>query len=76
MKQRRQFIRASEVGDYVYCRRSWWLRRVAGWEPGRPERLSQGRSLHRRHGQMTGASGALLLIGLVFVVTALLLLLQ
>ena len=34
-RQRLPIIRASEMGEYVYCARAWWLRRVAVWSrPG------------------------------------------
>lgn len=43
--------RASEIGDYVYCRRSWFLKaqRVA---PGleQIEKRRAGAEYHRRHG--------------------------
>ena len=69
-----RLIKASEIGEYVYCRRSWWLHQVAGWKPGRPERLAQGTALHAAHGRAVGASGALLVVGALLVAGALLLL--
>ena len=45
-------IRASEVGAYVYCRRAWWLKRVAGFEPrDREAAFDQGHLAHARHGR-------------------------
>jgi hypothetical protein len=45
-------IRASEIGTYVYCRRAWWLKRVAGFEPqGRAEILAGGIEAHAQHGR-------------------------
>lgn len=48
----RPVIRASEIGTYVYCRRAWWLKRVAGFEPqDRAEILAGGIEAHVRHGR-------------------------
>lgn len=46
-----EIIRASEVGEYIYCARAWWLRRVAGEEPEGAARRSEGILLHARHGR-------------------------
>jgi len=43
-------IRVSELSEYVYCARAWWLRRVAGEEPAGHARRKWGTLLHRRHG--------------------------
>jgi CRISPR/Cas system-associated exonuclease Cas4 (RecB family) len=60
-------IRASEIGEYVYCARSWWLRRVVGWEPSGAERRAEGVRRHMRHGRMVALSSWLLLIaGVLF----------
>jgi CRISPR/Cas system-associated exonuclease Cas4 (RecB family) len=51
MARKDGLIRASELGEYVYCARAWWLRRE-GVEPsgaGR-ERLDAGRRWHTEHG--------------------------
>jgi CRISPR/Cas system-associated exonuclease Cas4 (RecB family) len=68
-------IRASEVGEYIYCARAWWLRRVAGLEPAGRERRSRGVVLHRRYGQTVIASRLLLLIAGLLLGVALLLIL-
>lgn len=74
-KQRMPIIRASEVGEYVYCARAWWLRRVAGLEPIGYERRERGRVLHRRHGQTVVVSGALLWCGVLLAGAAVIMLL-
>lgn len=68
-------IRASEVGEYVYCARAWWLRRVAGLEPDNRERQEWGATLHRRHGRAVVASSTLLTCAVVLGLAALVLLL-
>lgn len=63
-------IRASEIGEYVYCARAWWLRRVAGLQPAGRERRERGTVLHRRHGRDVALSGALIWIGALLLVAA------
>jgi CRISPR/Cas system-associated exonuclease Cas4 (RecB family) len=62
-RERLQIIRASEMGEYVYCARAWWLRRVAGLEPAGRARREHGTLLHRQHGQAVVGSRALLFLG-------------
>lgn len=45
------WIRASEIGDYLYCRRSWWLKRSRGVAAQNVHELAQGAQHHRQHGQ-------------------------
>ncbi|MEI7769596.1 MAG: hypothetical protein WCI67_06390 [Chloroflexales bacterium] len=64
-------IRASEVGEYVYCARAWWLRRVAGAEPTGQARRDLGTLRHARHSQAVALSGGLLwLAGLLLLAAA------
>ncbi len=57
-------IRASELGEYYYCARSWWLRRVVGLKPTGVERRELGTIAHIRHGWLVATSQRLLWIGL------------
>jgi hypothetical protein len=43
------WLRASEIGEYAYCSRAWWLRRVRGIEPSDMAPLRAGTDAHRRH---------------------------
>ena len=74
-KERLPIIRASEIGEYVYCARAWWLRRVAGLEPAGRERREYGTLLHRRHGRVVAGSRALLFAAVVLVLAAIVLML-
>lgn len=58
---RRRLIRASEIGEYVYCRRAWWLHRSVGLEPAGRERRAQGAALHTQHGRRVWGAQLLLL---------------
>ncbi len=71
--ERRPIIRASEVGEYVYCARAWWLRRVAGLEPDGRARRELGVALHRRHGRAVMGSRALVMLGAVLAVVGVIL---
>ena len=44
-------IRASELGEYVYCARSWWLKRVQGVQSRNTAALRSGTAAHDRHGR-------------------------
>ena len=45
-----QIIRASELGQYEYCARAWWMGRVLGYPSANLERMSAGKEAHVRHG--------------------------
>jgi CRISPR/Cas system-associated exonuclease Cas4 (RecB family) len=66
-------IRASEVGEYVYCARAWWLRRVAGEEPDGQARRDLGTAMHAAHGRGVALSGLALWGGLLLLGAGLLL---
>jgi CRISPR/Cas system-associated exonuclease Cas4 (RecB family) len=68
-------IRASEIGEYVFCARAWWLRRVEGLEPANQERREHGTRRHVRHGQRLRLSSQLLTIAVLLFLGALLTLL-
>jgi len=46
-----QVIRASELGQYAYCARAWWLGRVLGYRSANLENMAAGEAAHVRHGQ-------------------------
>ncbi|MFZ2360644.1 MAG: hypothetical protein WA040_14995, partial [Anaerolineae bacterium] len=48
-------IRASELGEYVYCARAWWLRRVQGVASHNVAALRSGQQAHDRHGRAVAA---------------------
>ena len=44
-------IRASEIGQYVYCAHAWWLGSVQGLPSSRQREMATGEVAHRRHGR-------------------------
>lgn len=48
----RSIIRASELGEYVYCARAWWLRREQGVESRNVAAMQSGRAAHDQHGRV------------------------
>ena len=44
-------IRASEIAQYAYCARAWWLGRVKGYRSTNLAAMQQGEQHHRTHGQ-------------------------
>lgn len=45
------WIRASEITTYVYCRRSWWLQRVARYTADNIHEMQTGTEYHEDHGR-------------------------
>ncbi len=71
-ERRRPVLRVSELADYVYCRRSWWLRRVRGLEPADRAPLEAGERAHAAYGARLSWAGRLLALGILLVLLALL----
>jgi CRISPR/Cas system-associated exonuclease Cas4 (RecB family) len=44
-------IRASEVSQYVFCARAWWLGRVKGYRTTNVRAMRQGTARHEAHGR-------------------------
>jgi 3-mercaptopyruvate sulfurtransferase SseA len=44
-------IRASEIGQYAFCARAWWLERALGYRSANVAAMQQGMAGHRRHGK-------------------------
>jgi CRISPR/Cas system-associated exonuclease Cas4 (RecB family) len=64
-------IRASEIGEYVFCRRAWWLRAVQGYESANVRELEAGTIAHVQHGRTVSAALSLRALALVLLLAAL-----
>lgn len=69
-----QTIRASEIAEYSFCAKAWWLRRVAGLKPRGAARRAAGVRHHARHGMLVRLSSFALWAGLFAMALGLLLL--
>ena len=63
-------IRASELGEYVYCARAWWLRREQGVESHNVAALQSGRAAHDQHGRAVASVHTQRRLALVLTVLA------
>lgn len=65
-----RIIRASEVGQYVYCAHAWWLARVENLPSAHLEAIDAGKEIHRRHGQGVRMSLTLRRLGYALLISA------
>lgn len=66
----RPILRASEIGEYAYCHRSWWLRRVQGAESSNRLQMEAGIVRHLAHGRRLRNAEQLWRAGLIVLVLA------
>jgi CRISPR/Cas system-associated exonuclease Cas4 (RecB family) len=75
MSPRGRRIAASEVGQYAYCARAWWLSAVQKLEPTYWQAIDDGTAAHERHGWQVVLARGLARLALVLLGMAVLLLL-
>ena len=63
-------IRASDIGNYLYCRRAWWYKKQ-GVESENKAELAAGTELHHKHGRKVLAAGLTRTLGLLLLLAAL-----
>lgn len=66
-------IRSSEIGNYLYCRRAWWYRKLGTPSENQAE-MAAGTELHKRHGRQVLVSSLTRSLGLALLLAAILLL--
>jgi hypothetical protein len=54
-----RIIRASEIGQYDYCAKAWWLGSVEGVASSNTRELQAGTLAHERHGRVVGRAARL-----------------
>lgn len=66
----RQWIKASEIGEYLYCRRAWWFRQQ-GQASANQAALQAGGQAHAAHGRSLRLAGWLRWLALALALLAL-----
>ena len=69
-----RIIRASEIGQYEYCARAWWLGNVKGVPSSNTREMARGEEAHQQHGRAVWLAGALKVLALLLALAALALL--
>lgn len=64
-----RFIRASEIGSFIFCQRSWWYQRK-GYSSVNKAELAGGDQFHRIHGRQVVTAGLLRLAGWILLLAA------
>lgn len=72
MTKDRLLVRASDIGQWGFCQRAWWLAQVKGAPHTRPERFQRGFAAHRAHGRLQIQADWLQRLGRALVALALL----
>ena len=52
MPDGRRVLRASEIGEYVFCHRAWWLDYMQGFESTHTQQMQAGTVRHAAHGRV------------------------
>jgi hypothetical protein len=67
-----RILRASEIGEYVFCHRAWWLDRIQGVESANRGQMDAGVARHLAHGHAVQRSDSLGRAARLFLIVALL----
>jgi hypothetical protein len=62
-----RIIRASEIGQYDFCAKAWWLGSIEGVQPSNIRELQAGTAAHEQHGRQVqhASQMQMIAIGLV-----------
>ena len=63
-------IRASEIGEYVFCHRAWWLHHVEGLASANVRVMEVGTAVHAGHGRKVWAASILRTLAVLLIVAA------
>ena len=63
-------VRASEISQYVFCARAWWLGRVKGYRSTNVRAMRRGTARHEAHGRAVEGYHLLRRLAVVLIVLA------
>jgi CRISPR/Cas system-associated exonuclease Cas4 (RecB family) len=46
-----KWTNASELSEYLYCRRAWWFKQVRGRQGANIHQMESGSRFHQQHGR-------------------------
>ena len=58
-------IRASELAQYAYCAKAWWLGSVEGVQTSNVRQIKAGAAAHEQHGAQVALAGWLFRLALI-----------
>lgn len=70
MAEHDDIIRASEIGQYAYCARAWWLGQVVGYRSANVDAMQAGTTRHQVHGRSVVAYHRLRCLALALLLLA------
>ena len=62
-----RIIRASEIGQYDFCAKAWWLGSIEGVQPSNIRELQAGTAAHERHGRQVRSAVRMQMVAVVLV---------
>jgi hypothetical protein len=65
-------IRASEIGEYVFCHRAWWLHQVQGETSANTREMAEGTARHAWHGWQVSLAAGLRALAVLLLLAAVL----
>lgn len=65
-----KIIRASEIGEYVFCHRAWWLHQIQGVTSANRELMNAGTLNHQAHGRAVIRSNVFQRAAIIFLAVA------
>jgi hypothetical protein len=68
-----RIIRASEVGNFLYCQRAWWYHKLGKPSSNQP-RLDAGSEFHVQHGRQVARASLLRILSSIILMAGLLIL--